>query len=572
MHTNDEDAMASETFAAWRHSPSLSYIIPQTMRIWQHRSLIGLILALWLPLATCFQPELPQCAKRRSFSCARNSISRFSPEIQTATRQPETSALFLSSSRTKTEAETTTIADDETIESVEVDLGGNEEDSSSTQQDDYVTLMMVLLWGTAFLSALDRIAMSVAVIPLAQEFGFNDATKGSISAFFSVGYGIAIVPAGIIVASVSPRYLLGTGLAVWSLATIATPMAAAASLTSLLTARALVGAAESTILPSIQRLLSTWIPPTKKGTALATIITGFQSGTIAAYLLSPIVMDEFDGWRGLFYCYGAVGLLWLVPWLLLSRDAPELSSQSTITQPLKQPELSLDNDTSIGETLSEAMDGMKQAPWRDFATSPAVWAMTVAHAANNWGLYNNLAWTPTFFSEQYGLNVKDSALLSILPSVAGAVGGLIAGNSADALLRKMGGNDSEDVKTRIRKIYQGIALFGPALCLAILSSYVPEEPIVAQTLLMGTVGLQAFNAAGYQAANQEKAGDKWTGLLYSITSLPGVMVGSFAVYLTGQILDATSQDWSSVFALNAFVNVLGASAFVLLYNSKREFD
>lgn len=88
---------------------------------------------------------------------------------------------------------------------------------------------------------------------------------------------------------------------------------------------------------------------------------------------------------------------------------------------------------------------------------------------------------------------------------------------------------------------------------------------------MGTLGLQAFNAAGYQAANQEKAGEQWTGLLYSITSLPGVMVGSFAVYLTGQILDA-GQDWSTVFALNAFVNVLGASAFALFYNSKREFD
>jgi len=262
--------------------------------------------------------------------------------------------------------------------------------------------------------------------------------------------------------------------------------------------------------------------------------------------------------------------LWLVPWLAFSIDAPPAAESIKLKQP-EQEELNL-KQKSIGEAFQEAMSGFKDAPWSDFAKSPAVWSMTLAHAANNWGLYNNLAWTPTFFAEQYGLNVKDSALLSILPSVAGAVGGLVAGSSADAILRNLDYDNREEMRTKLRKIYQGIALFGPALCLATLSLHIPEEPWVAQTLLTGVLGLQAFNAAGYQAANQEKAGDKWTGLLYSITSLPGVMVGSFAVYLTGQILDATGQDWTSVFALNALVNGVGAAAFVLFYNSKREFD
>ncbi len=462
--------------------------------------------------------------------------------------------------------------DVDTAESVDAELITNDNVMPQQENDipsDYTKITMALLWGTAFLSALDRVAMSVAVLPLSQEFGYTDAIKGSISAFFSVGYGLAIVPAGIIVGTQSPRIMLGLGLAVWSLATMATPLSAAtsASLVPLLATRAVVGAAESTILPSIQRLLSTWIPASQKGTALATIFTGFQCGTVAAYLISPFVLDEFGGWRGLFYLYGAIGILWLVPWLAFSRDAPPAAESIK----LKQPEQEL-KQKSIGETFQEAMSGFRDAPWSDFAKSPAVWSMTLAHAANNWGLYNNLAWTPTFFAEQYGLNVKDSALLSILPSVAGAVGGLVAGSSADAILRNLDYDNREEMRTKVRKIYQGIALFGPALCLATLSLHIPEEPWVAQTLLTGVLGLQAFNAAGYQAANQEKAGDKWTGLLYSITSLPGVMVGSFAVYLTGQILDATGQDWTSVFALNALVNGVGAVAFVLFYNSKREFD
>ena len=40
------------------------------------------------------------------------------------------------------------------------------------------------------------------------------------------------------------------------------------------------------------------------------------------------------------------------------------------------------------------------------------------------------------------------------------------------------------------------------------------------------------------------------------------MVGSLGVYTTGVILDQTGQDWSQVFALNGFVDVVGAIAFI----------
>jgi sugar phosphate permease len=216
----------------------------------------------------------------------------------------------------------------------------------------------------------------------------------------------------------------------------------------------------------------------------------------------------------------------------------------------------------------------RDAPWRDFAKSPGVWAMLLAHCSKNWGLYNTLAWTPTFYAEQYGIGVRDSAWLSVLPSVAGAAGGLLAGNVADALIRYYSsrGEMSELTLTNVRKLFQSVALFGPALALGILAMDIPADPVVAQSFLMVAVGLQAFTASGFESANQEKAGEKWAGLLYSVTSLPAVMVGTAGVYTVGQILDATGQDWSVVFGINAIVNILGGTAFVALYNSKREFD
>ncbi len=467
--------------------------------------------------------------------------------------------------------------------------------------------ILALCWFVAALSALDRVAMSVAILPLSSELHFTETIKGEISSVFSLGYGLGIIPFGLIVAAFSPSVIMGIGVALWSIATIGTPIAASMTnliemptenaiiyvvenIAPLLFIRAIMGASESVVLPATQRILANWIPLEKKSSAIATIYSGFQIGTVCAYLLSPFVMDSFGGWRGMFYLYGAIGLLWLIPWTLLASDFPSdlqnkatgkyLSSnngEESISEGKMNVQIekfSIDTDISKNidsqQTWDDAVGVIKSAPWKDLIQSKGVWAMIIAHAASNWGLYNSLSWTPTFYSEHYGLNVRESAFLSVLPSVAGAVGGLLAGKIADSVITNFAA-ESREKRTNVRKLFQGIALLGPAACLLTLGNHIPDQPITAQALLIGVVGLQAFNAAGFGAATQEKA-DKWSGLLYSITSLPGVMFGSFGVYVTGQILDITDHDWSWMFYLNAIVNVIGALAFISLYDSKREFD
>jgi hypothetical protein len=47
-------------------------------------------------------------------------------------------------------------------------------------------------------------------------------------------------------------------------------------------------------------------------------------------------------------------------------------------------------------------------------------------------------------------------------------------------------------------------------------------------------------------------------------------VGSVGVNATGQILDSTFQDWSTVlFGLSAAINIVGAVAFITPYDSKK---
>jgi MFS transporter, ACS family, solute carrier family 17 (sodium-dependent inorganic phosphate cotransporter), other len=352
---------------------------------------------------------------------------------------------------------------------------------------------------------------------MAEEFAFSDTIKGSISSLFSVGYGLAILPAGLVLSVLSPRNVMAFGVLTWSVATILTPtsadfLAMDSMVLPLLLARACVGAGESLVIPTTQKLLAVWTSPSQKALALAFIFSGFQTGTIGAYLLSPIVMDSFGGWRSLFYVYGSFGLLLLLPWLLLARDAPSAIAQTK----------GYAKDTEDKSKWDVALQTFRDAPWSDFASSKGTWGMLLAHAAKNWGLYITLAWTPTFYAEQYGIGIRDSAWLSLCPSVAGAVGGFFAGTTADTILRNL--NDiTVESKTNLRKGFQAVGLLGPALALGWLATNIPEEAWVAQYFLTAALGLQSFNAAGFEAGNQEKAGPKWAGMLYSVTSLPAVL-------------------------------------------------
>jgi MFS transporter, ACS family, solute carrier family 17 (sodium-dependent inorganic phosphate cotransporter), other len=256
--------------------------------------------------------------------------------------------------------------------------------------------------------------------------------------------------------------------------------------------------------------------------ALAFIFSGFHAGTIGAYLLSPYIMVAMtidNDWRVLFYVYGTFGILLLIPWLLFAKDEP--STPVTVSASASNN----DSDTTVAVSTSwdEALESYRNAPWKEFIQSKGVWGMLLAHCAKNWGLYTSLSWTPTFYAEQYNIGVRDSAWLSVMPSIAGALGGFIAGTLADKTIKNMSPSLNDDTTTQIRKMFQTVGLLGPAFALAALAYQLPEEAWVAQLYLMVAVGLQSFNAGGFEAGTQDKAGPRWIGMLYSVTSLPSVM-------------------------------------------------
>src|SRR5216683_4323044 len=187
------------------------------------------------------------------------------------------------------------------------------------------TVVGLFFLGTA-LCYIDRISISVAIIPLARQFGYDSAAKGLVLSAVFWGYIWTQIVGGWMADRFGGHRVLAAGVAIWSLATFITPLAAAATFPALLAARVLLGLGEGVNFPSIHSLTSRWTLPLERARVLSFNYSGMYVGTVLALSASPLIILWF-GWPALFYISGALGFVWVFFWMIYASDRPENSTR-----------------------------------------------------------------------------------------------------------------------------------------------------------------------------------------------------------------------------------------------------
>lgn len=101
-----------------------------------------------------------------------------------------------------------------------------------------VLSLVALSTAVAFICSIDRAAMSVAVLPMSEQFHWDDSIKGAVSSAFFAGYMVTNLCGGYLATRYSSKGVLALGVVLWSIFTLATPTAAASgSLSTLMLAR-----------------------------------------------------------------------------------------------------------------------------------------------------------------------------------------------------------------------------------------------------------------------------------------------------------------------------------------------
>eukprot|EP00210_Caulerpa_lentillifera_P006000 g5735.t1 len=383
---------------------------------------------------------------------------------------------------------------------------------------------------------MDKVNMSVAIIPMAHEFGWNSTVAGLVQSAFFYGYLLCQLPGGYMSTRFSGSRMLPIGVGLWSAATFGLPIVGS-SIAGLCSSRFLVGLGEALAPAAMADVLAKMIPFEERSRSVTFVNSGLYSGTILGLLTSPLLI-EFFGWESVFYVFGGIGILWVLWW-------EHLVQQTGVTDVETYRKIK-------GISKSEEYRKRGDIPWRAMMRAQPVRALMYAHFCSAWHHYTLMSWLPSYFASTMGLGLGDAARISLLPSVAGIVVSTFAGTASDALISR---GMSPGV---VRKLCQCTAFIGPSLCL--LGASLTDSNDLRIGLITSAIGLAGFCCSGLYCNSQDLS-PKYAGFLLSLTSTFAAFPGIIGVPINGAILDATGSWPLALFAPAIFFNMTGAIVF-----------
>ena len=168
------------------------------------------------------------------------------------------------------------------------------------------------------LNYLDRSLLNVLAPFILREFQLNQQSFGYIVSAFSFVYAFSSLGAGILLDKIGLNKSISAAVAWWSSVSIFT--AFTTGFGSLLGVRAALGAGESAGVPAFGKLNGIYLKPSERALGTATNQIGLSLGGIVAVAAIPVAV--IYGWRVPFAFCGALGLLWIPLWLLVSGKIP----------------------------------------------------------------------------------------------------------------------------------------------------------------------------------------------------------------------------------------------------------
>eukprot|EP01025_Chloroclados_australasicus_P038713 TRINITY_DN3997_c0_g1_i1.p2 TRINITY_DN3997_c0_g1~~TRINITY_DN3997_c0_g1_i1.p2 ORF type:complete len:545 (+),score=92.95 TRINITY_DN3997_c0_g1_i1:374-2008(+) len=406
---------------------------------------------------------------------------------------------------------------------------------------------VVYMMGVAFiLCNMDKVNMSVAVIPMAQDLGWSGLQRGLVSSAFFWGYSLTQIPAGFISTKIGGAMVLSAGVVIWSLGTLLTPSAAHAGIGLLLAMRVLVGLGEGLAPSAVTNVMAVSVPETERSRAVTTVFGGLDVGSVIGLIACGPLIQQF-GWPSVFHVFAIFGFIWAGLWPLFRPDDCRMEGQE-------------DQDKS-----------KIQVPYGKFLRSPAVWAVITAHFCFNWGYYTLLAWLPSYFELALGLNVQKSSLLTLIPYFAMTLMTPLVGPVADSWVR------SGWRLTRVRKMAQGIAFVGAAVCMLACAFFTPMSGEIISGLsvwlLVAFMSLSFVFSAWARAGlycNHQDLSPKFAGALLGMSNTAGALPGVFGVTSVGILLDWTSSWATALFIPIAACQLFGFVIYTIFASSRRQ--
>jgi len=377
--------------------------------------------------------------------------------------------------------------------------------------------LVFLLALALFISYVDRGNLATAAPLIKTELGLNEAQYGLLASAFYWTYVAFMMPVGWATERFGAHRVLAIGVFLWSVATLLTGFAG--SILALLLLRLLLGAGESVVFPSSSSLIAKYVPEAQRGSANGAISFGYLVGPAIGTFIGGMLMAKL-GWRPVFILFGALSLVWLLPWLRFSRH---LATAPAVVS------------TSVAPS------------YRDLLAQRGLWGTSLGHFAGNYNWYFILSFMPLYLVDVRGFSLEGMAWVLSGAYVVNAVCAISSGWFTDRWSRS-----GRSAST----IYKGSMVLSHAVSIGAMAGMMvlPVEGAIA-CLFIYEIFL-GFCSPGTFAIGQTMAGPLATGRWIGIQNFCGNLAGILAPAITGLLVAATG-NYTLAFLLACAVNVLG---------------
>lgn len=387
---------------------------------------------------------------------------------------------------------------------------------ASTARIGWIVALLAL---SVLLNYVDRGAIGVAAPLMKAELELSALGFGTaVSAFFWV-----YAPLCILVGWLCDRFcvyrLFAAGIALWALATAMTGFVH--GLTLLIVLRLLLGLGESIAFPGSSKIFAAEVPAARRGRANALVGAAIAFGPAVGTLAGGMIL-EASGWRPIFWVFGLVTLLWLVPWRFAS--APFRSAR--LAAPVIEP-------IPLGALLR----------------LPALWLMGIAHFMSNYGFYFLLAWLPLYLVKTLGYSIAQMTVLTTLGFIAQGFGAIAAGRLSDRAVAR--GADEPALRRTTMIVAQA------TVGVAIAGVWFAQGPWqLGACLIVAGIG-SGFVSVNLYAVAQIFSGPRAAGGWVGVQNAVGNAAGIVGPIITGFIVDRLGS-YALAFAIAALVAGSGA--------------
>ena len=377
---------------------------------------------------------------------------------------------------------------------------------------------LVLLLGAAvFLNYVDRGAIGIAAPLMKSDLGLSEEAYGVVfSAFFWI-YAPVQMFAGWLCDRFSVYKLMAGGILLWAGSTLL--MGFAGGFVSLLVLRIMLGVGESISFPGSSKIIARHVPPERRGVANAAVAAGIALGPAAGTLAGGMILKNW-GWQPIFFVFGIVTLVWLLPWRQTVRSLPTTGYH----------------------------DEGQRVPLGALVTKWPLWSMSIVHALGNYCFYFLLAWLPLFLTKSRGFSIGEMTMLATLGyNVQGACA-LGFGHFSDWWTRS--GRSDAVCRRWMMVASQSLA------AASILGLAFAHSAVTIGILLCLAGAASAALSLNLYAVAQMFAGPRASGTWVGVQNAIGNLSGIIGPIITGIVVQRAG--YNSAFVLTAAIAAVGA--------------